>query len=99
MAANTPTSEIQNALSAALDLTTLVHQTINGLLGVIPEPKSLGSSGIEVTHDGVLPRMASTARYTKDQINLAMAALRRLQDQTDTGGEMACEASDRGYVR
>lgn len=88
MASNTPTSEIQNALNAALDLTTLVHQTVNGLLGVIPEPSS-GKIGVEVSPEGVLPRMASTARYITDQVSSAAAALRRLQDQTDTGGIMA----------
>ena len=92
MAANTPTSEIKNALIAALDLTTLVHQTVNGLLGVIPEPSS-GKNGIDVDPDGVLPRMASTSRYVTDQVSSAMAALHRLQDQTDTGGTVMDNAT------
>ena len=98
MTANTPTSEIQNALNAALDLTTLVHQTVNGLLGVIPEPKSVGSNSIEVAPDGVLPRMASTSRYVVDQVSSAAAALRRLQDATDKA-ENVTDATDRGYIR
>ena len=85
MAANTPTSEIQDALNAALDLTTLVHQTVNGLLGVILEPSS-SKNGVEVSPEGILPRMASTARYITDQVSSAAAALHRLQDQTDTVG-------------
>ena len=97
MAANTPTSEIKNALSAALDLTTLVHQTINGLLGVIPEASS-GKNGIDVAPDGVLPRMASTSRYVVDQVSSAAAALRRLQDATDQA-ENVTDATDRGYIR
>ena len=92
MAANTPTSEIQNALNAALDLTTLVHQTVNGLIGVVPEPSSV-NSGAETSPDGVLPRMASTSRYVTDQVSSAMAALHRLQDQTDTVGTVVDNAT------
>lgn len=97
MAANTPTSEIQNALNAALDLTTLVHQTVNGLIGIVPEPGS-GKGGAEVSPDGVLPRMASTSRYVVDQVSSAAAALRRLQDATDQAVNVT-DSKSCGYIR
>lgn len=98
MESSTPTAEISHALAAALDLTTLVHQTVNGLLGVQPEPSSGKSSGAEISPDGILPRMASSARYTTDQIFSAVAALRRLQAETDQAVNDAV-APERGYAR
>lgn len=96
---NNPFDEINAQIDDVNELTFLVHQVVNGLLGHRPEAVSGSTNLIEATPDGTLSRAAARSRESKQNIEGAMSQLKRLQAITDTSNVAMPEAANVRFAR
>lgn len=68
---------VHEVLSFANTMTTRIAALADSACGSVPTPGLSG--GVEVSQDGVFPRLVSSATYTRSRLTDAMEALDRIE--------------------